>query len=103
MLTSKKPVIWHSADELKNKFNKTSTRFNRLNILESVWQVLVGKKAKFWVLQGVGFDSKNKSAYIEVEVKNSAARHDLTVSSAKLLEDINKYFDKPWLTKIVIK
>lgn len=98
---AKKPVIWHKTSELNAKFNKTSLRFNKLNILESVWQVLVGKKAKFWVLQGVNFDKKD--ALLEVEVKNSAARHDLKVSSDKLLQDINKYFDKPWLTKIVIK
>ncbi len=103
-LGAPKPVVWHETKELNNNFNKTSMRFHKLMILENVWGVLVGKKAKFWVLEGVLFDGKGgKEGALEVSVKNSAALHDLKISEAKLLQDINKYFDKPWLTKIIYK
>ena len=96
-----KPVIWHETKELNNKFNRTSMRFHKLMILENVWPVLVGNKAKFWVLEGVNFDGQN--AALEVRVKNSAALHELKLSEKTLLKDLNKYFEKPWLTRIICK
>lgn len=98
-----KPVIWHKTEELNNKFNRTSSRFHKMMVLQNVWDVIVGAKAKFWVLEGVDFNGKTRSAALEVRVTNSSARHGLKVSEEKLLKDLNKYFDKPWLTKIVIK
>ena len=93
-----KPVIWHKSTELNNKFNRTSMRFHKLMILENVWPVLVGAKAKFWVLKGVHFEGNN--AALEISVKHPTALHDLKLSEAALLRDLNKYFEKPWIQKI---
>ncbi|WP_424245563.1 hypothetical protein Dip510_000498 [Elusimicrobium posterum] len=86
--------IWKKASDLQKPFNPLTKKLNRLMILANIWDRLVGKKAKFWVL-----DSADKDT-IYVKVKVAAAKHDLAANSSNLVRELNKHFDKPWIKEI---
>ncbi len=88
--------IWSSSAELNGKYGRLNTRLNRLLILDHVWTELVGDKERFWKLIGV------KEGSLYVSVKLSVARNELTGRRDYLIKELNKHFDKPWITKIEI-
>jgi len=88
--------IWHKSSEIKAAFNPLNLRLNRLMVLGSVWQKLVGKRAKFWTLDAVSKDT------IYVKVNVAAARLELAGVTQSLIKELNKHFDKPWIKKIEI-
>lgn len=87
---------WHSSEELNKQYNSLSKSFNRLGILEYVWKKCVGKKEIFWVLTAVKKDS------LCVSVKAAVARTELMACRYQLVNELNKYFDEPWIKKIEI-
>jgi len=88
---------WHSSADLEKRYNRLSSRLNRLMILDHVWTQLVGNKGKFWVLQAV----QNDTLYVQVKV--SVARNELIAKRQQLITELNKHFDTPWIKKIEIK
>ena len=85
---------WHAAGELNSPFNSFTKKLNRLMILSSVWNKETGKMAPYWELAAV------KSGDVLVKVKSSAAAQELSMRSAQLARNLNKYFDKPWIIRI---
>jgi hypothetical protein len=90
----KEKPLWHNSSEIGNKFSGLLGRLNRLLLLESVWNKMLGAKGKFWVL------SAAQGGAIIVKASNAAARHELLLREKKLISDLNKYFDKPWIKQI---
>ena len=88
---------WHSSADLESRFNRLSSRLNRLMILDHVWTQLVGNKGKFWVLTAVQHDT------LYVQVKVSVARNELIAKKQQLITELNKHFDTPWIKRIEIK
>ena len=88
---------WHSTHELENGYNKLTSRLNRLMILDHVWNQLVGNKKRFWVLKAV----KEDTLYVQVKV--SVAKNELIARRQQLIAELNKHFDKPWISKIEIQ
>ncbi len=88
---------WHSSADLENRFNRLSSRLNRLMILDHVWTQLVGNKGKFWILKAV----QNDTLYVQVKV--SVARNELIAKKQQLITEMNKHFDTPWIKKIEIQ
>ena len=87
---------WSSSQELKTSYNRLSKTFNRLMILDYVWNKQVGEKAKFWVLKAVQKDT------LFVQVKASVAKHELNAQQRQLIRELNKHFDTAWIKKIKI-
>lgn len=92
----KPPKIWHPSSELDNKFSSVNVKLNRLMVLDHVWTRLVGDKAKFWVLDGV------KGSVLYVSVKAAVAKNELIGRRAGLVAELNKHFDRPWISRIEI-
>ncbi len=88
---------WHSSHELENGYNKLTSCLNRLMILDHVWNQLVGNKKRFWVLKAV----KEDTLYVQVKV--SVAKNELIARRQQLIAELNKHFDKPWISKIEIQ
>lgn len=65
-------------------------------VLDHVWTHLVGDKAKFWVLDGV------KGSVLYVTVKAAVAKNELISKRAWLVAELNKHFDRPWISRIEI-
>ena len=95
-LGAKPRKIWNASSELGDKYNRFSKRINRLMLLEYAWKQVVGKKENCWKLVAV---QKNT---LQVYVRLSVARNELTVRRETIVKEINKYFDKPWIEKIEI-
>ena len=89
--------IWRSTQELENGYNKLTRRLNRLMILDHVWNQLIGNKSRFWVLQAV----KDETLY--VQVKAAVAKNELVARRQQLITELNKHFEKPWISKIEIQ
>ena len=87
---------WYASSNLTNRFNKLSTRLNRLVILDHVWTQLVGNKAKFWVLHAV----QNDALYVKVKV--AVAKNELIARRQQLVGELNKHFSTPWIKRIEI-
>ncbi len=88
--------IWNKSSELNDKYNRLNKQLSRLILLDHVWNELVGEKEKFWKLSSV------QKGVLYVEVKLSVARNELIARRETLLKEINKHFDRPWITKIEI-
>ncbi len=88
---------WRASAELGGKFSRLNACFNRLMVLEHVWTRLVGEKARFWQLTAV------KGSVLYVSVRLSVARNELIGRREMLIRELNKHFDKPWITKIEIE
>ena len=88
--------IWNQSSELKGTHNRLNKQVSRLMLLDHVWNELVGEKGKFWKLSAVG------KGVLYVEVKLSVARNELIARRETLLKEINKHFNKSWITKIEI-
>ena len=95
-LGAKPRKIWNQSSELNGKYNRLNKQLNRLMLLDHVWKELVGNKEKFWKLSAV------QKGVLYVEVKLSVARNELIARRETLLKEINKHFDKPFITKIEI-
>ena len=88
--------IWNQPSELSGKYNRISSKLNRLMVLDHVWAQLVADKEKFWKLVAV------KGSILYVSVRLSVARNELIGRRDGLIKELNKYFDKPWIEKIEI-
>lgn len=88
--------IWNQSAELNGAYNRLNRKLNRLLVLDHVWNKLVGPKERFWKLTAVKADT------LYVAVKWSVARNELVGRREMLLNELNKYFDKPWIKKIEI-
>ena len=93
---AKPRVVWNSSHELNGKYNRLNKKLNRLMILDHVWTQLVAGKERFWKLIAV----KGNTLY--VEVKLAVAKNELIANKERLIKELNKYFDKPWIEKIEI-
>ena len=89
--------IWHSSEELQNRFSRLQSRLNRLMILDHVWTQLVGSRGKFWVLKAVQNDT------LHVQVRLAVARTELNAKKEQLIRELNKHFSTPWIKKIEIE
>ena len=87
---------WKSSHELAAPRNTLGRTFNRLMVLEYVWNQLVGPKGRFWVLHAV----KKDTLYVQVKV--SVAKNELTGKRRFLINELNKHFDTPWIKHIEI-
>lgn len=92
----KKKIIWHEPKELKNSFSKFGGTLNRLILLETVWNNVLGSKAKYWVLDAV----KDGTVYAKVNVMT--ARHELKLKEKEIIKELNKNFEKPWIKRILV-
>lgn len=88
---------WHSAQELESGYNKLSRQLNRLMILDHVWKQTVGLKSRFWVLKAV------QAGTLYVQVKVSVAKNELIARRQQLIKELNKHFEKPWISNIEIQ
>ena len=88
--------IWNQPAELSGKYSRLSSQLNRLMVLDHVWSQLIGKKERFWKLTAV------KANVIYVDVKLAVAKNELIARRENLINELNKYFDKPWIKKIEI-
>lgn len=95
-INNKKPN-WHSSHEILTKVNRANTQIDRLMLLDYAWKKVVGERANFWTLTAV------QNGTLFVKVKISVAKNELVGRRRKLIEDLNKYFEKPWITHIEIK
>ncbi|MBR3631862.1 MAG: DUF721 domain-containing protein [Elusimicrobiaceae bacterium] len=93
---SKPREIWKKPAELNGKFNRLNNQLNRLMVLDHVWNKLIGTKQRFWKLKAV----KGNVLYVAVQL--AVAKNELTVKKETLINELNKYFDKPWIKKIEI-
>lgn len=89
--------IWHPTSELENRYASLNVKLNRLMILEHVWTRLVGDKARFWVLKGV------KGSIVYVHVKVAVAKNELIGKREQLVSEMNKHFDRPWISRIELQ
>ena len=87
---------WYASSNLSERFNKLSSRLNRLMILDHVWTQLVGNKAKFWILHAV----QNDTLYVKVKI--AVAKNELVARRQQLVGELNKHFSTPWIKKIEI-
>ncbi len=88
--------IWNDTTELNGKYNKLNNKLNRLMVLDHVWGKLIGNKEKFWKLVAV----KENTLY--VDVKLAVAKNELIARRENLINELNKYFNQPWIKKIEI-
>ena len=88
---------WYASANLENRFNKLSSRLNRLLILEHVWTQLVGNKTRFWVLHAV----QNDTLYVKVNI--AVAKNELIARRQQLIKELNKHFSQPWIKRIEIQ
>ncbi len=88
---------WRSSAELNRNYNTLNRHLNRLMILDHVWTRLIGNKAKFWVLKAV----QGQTLYVQVKI--SVAKNELIARRYQLINELNKYFDEPWIQKIEIQ
>ena len=88
---------WYASANLENRFNKLSSRLNRLLILEHVWTQLVGNKTQFWVLHAV----QNDTLYVKVNI--AVAKNELIARRQQLIKELNKHFSQPWIKRIEIQ
>lgn len=95
-LGQKPPEIWHNSSELQGSYNRLKSQVDKLVLLESIWNKVVGSKAKFWQLDAV---QKNT---IFVKVKVVAARQELLLNKAVIIKELNKYFQRDWIKEISI-
>lgn len=65
----------------------------RLGMLDHAWERLP-ERPKGWVLEGV------QKGVLFVQVRSAAARHDLLLRAPKVLRELNKHFDRPWIKEI---
>ena len=84
-LGQKPPTIWHEPSELTNSFNRLTSQVNKLVLLETIWNKVVGSKAKFWQLYAV---QKNT---IFVKVKVISARQELLLNKESIIKELNKH------------
>lgn len=91
-----KKEIWHKPQEIKSSFCRFNNTINRLILLESLWNKILGKKADYWVLDAV----KGGSIYVKVTVM--AARHELKLKEKEIIRELNKNFQTPWIKEIFI-
>ncbi|MBT4007777.1 MAG: DUF721 domain-containing protein [Elusimicrobiaceae bacterium] len=92
----KKSENWKKTDELKNNWNRLNSKFNRLMILDKLWEKEVGARSKYWKLTAV------KNGTILVEVNVPTAKQELLARSKVLIKSLNKNFDSPWIKYIKI-
>ena len=92
----KKKDIWHESKEVLNSFSKLSETLDRLVILESIWEKVVGDNAKYWVIDAV------QGGTIYVKVKVMAARHELKLKEKEIIRELNKHFERSWIKQISI-
>lgn len=88
--------IWNQPAELSGRYNRLNSQLNRLMVLDHVWSQLIGKKERFWKLTAV------KNGILYVSVKLAVAKNELIARRETLIDELNKYFDKPWIKKIEI-
>ncbi len=88
---------WFKTNRLASKFNPLNTQLQRLMILDHVWNKIVSAKGRFWVLKAL----QNHTVYVQVKI--SVARSELIVQRQRLIRELNKHFDKPWIEKIEIQ
>ncbi len=87
---------WRSSQELLSTRATLPRTLNRLMVLDYVWKELVGPKARFWVLHAVKKDT------LYVAVKISVAKNELVGHRRRLISELNKHFDTPWIKHIEI-
>ena len=95
-LGEKPRKIWNQSLELNGKYNRLNNKLNRLMVLDHVWTQLIGKKERFWKLTAV----KANTLYVKVTL--AVAKNELISRRETLINELNKYFDKPWIKKIEI-
>ena len=88
---------WRSSKELESAYNPLARQLNRLLILDHVWKQLVGSKTRFWMLKAVKGDT------LYVQVKAAVAKNELIARRQQLINELNKHFEKPWISKIEIQ
>lgn len=93
----KKEFNWHKSSELLKQYSRLNIKLNNLILLDNIWNIVLKNKAKFWELDSV------KGGTIFVKVKSSPARHELLLKEKEIIKELNKKFNKPWITKILIK
>ena len=95
-MTVNKTAVWHESKEIKNSYSKINGTINRLIILETVWNKILGAKAKYWVLDAV----KGGTIYVKVNVMT--ARHELKLKEKEIIRELNKHFERSWIKQILI-
>lgn len=96
-LGAKPRKIWNTPEDLKGRLSRLGSQINRLMILDHVWTKVIGDKARFWKLNAV----KGKTLYVSVRL--AVARNELVGSRDRLIKELNKYFERPWIEKIEIE
>ena len=88
--------IWHGAKELTDNYNRFKAQIDRLILLDTVWNKVVGQKAKYWKIDAV---QKNT---IFVKVNVVMASQELLLNKASIIKELNKYYKKAWIKEISI-
>lgn len=70
---------------------------DRLMILNSVWAKKIGFLANHCQLLAV------KKGSIIIKAFSPAAAQELTMRSPRLIRDLNKYFNRPWIRFIKVE
>ncbi|MDD4004232.1 MAG: DciA family protein [Elusimicrobiaceae bacterium] len=93
-LYAKKRKNWSSAADIKTGFNGLSRSLDRLMILNTVWTREAGRMSGHWDIDGV------QDGTIYVKARSAAAAQELSMRSALMVKNLNKYFDSPWIRAI---
>lgn len=90
----RKKKNWSSASEIKTKFNGMARSLDRLMILNTVWTREAGRMSGHWTIDAV------QDGTIFVKAASAAAAQELSLRSAVMVKNLNKYFDSPWIRAI---
>lgn len=93
----KKEQPWYTKATLSKEVRPFLFTIKRLERLDKVWDEVVGKKSKFWVLTAV------QHGTLYVQVKAAVARNELVASKEFLIKKLNSRFEESWITDIEIK
>ncbi|MDD2772088.1 MAG: DciA family protein [Elusimicrobiales bacterium] len=90
----KRGGAWSSLGQTGTAFKTLPLRLNKLLLLGSVWEKETGAMSAHWELYGV------KGNAVFVKTASAAAGQELSLRSAALVKNLNKYFDRPWIREI---
>jgi len=96
-LPIKQPQPWYKKATLDKEVRPFVFTVKHLARLDEVWNKVVGKKSKFWVLTAV------QHGTLYVQVKAAVARNELIASKENLIKKLNSHFEESWITGIEIK